>query len=429
MPSMLRNKGPREGACQRVFLATPAYDGLSAGYVSSIFGAQRALADAGIESELAVFAENCHVDDARNQLVRDFLDSDCTDLIFLDADLRWSNADLVKLAQYDRDVVAATYPLKQDEDGYPVRFIGDEIWADEDGLIEVESVPTGFLRINRFVLVELAEKAQKFRGKQDKPNQSPIPLIFERLLEDGKRWGGDYTFCRKWRAMGGTIWLDPEPKFGHTGSKEWSGSLARYLIRKNGLEGHRIAQLLNAIQDGSETPDTYTELVELWGNEWSAKPEMLAALVELARDADGDVIECGSGLTTLILAVLGEKHGFKVVSLEHDRDFAAATTNRLRDFGLEAEVKWAPIKDFGGYQWYDASLSGEYALAVCDGPPRASVGRYGAVPALRDSLSDGALIIADDAETEHDILDRWSEEFGITFHVMGEQKPYAIGRL
>jgi acetone carboxylase gamma subunit len=38
---------------------------------------------------------NCHVDDARNSVVREFLASDCTELVFIDADVSWEPETLV----------------------------------------------------------------------------------------------------------------------------------------------------------------------------------------------------------------------------------------------------------------------------------------------------------------------------------------------
>lgn len=391
MPRMLHRPGAPANTSgrQRVFLATPAYRDVGANYAYALFNSSAALSKAGIAAELAIFAGDCHVDDARNLLVRTFLEGECTDLVFLDADLRWEVRDLVTLCQYDRDVVAATYMLKQDECGYPVRFIGSgaDIWSDEDGLIEVEGVPTGFLRIRRHVLERLAEKAVKFHCKNDEGHQ-PIPLIFERQVEDGARWGGDYVFCRKWREAGGKVYVAPEMRIEHAGDKEWTGSLGAWLRRKNGLG---LSAGLEAIGEARETPETFIELAEAWDNNWVAGIEPLIASTLLARETAGPILECGSGLTTLIMAAANPNSDIWV--LEHNPIWASYMTELLRRHGFEnVVISCGPLKD--GWYVTPPNLPNHFSLILCDGPPRDDGDRAGL---LRSSLT-GDVYLFDDAD-------------------------------
>lgn len=219
---------PGDGVAeQRVFLATPAYAGVGAGYAESLFVSAQALAQAGIASELAILSGYCHVDDARNRLVREFLDTSCTDLVFLDADMGWLPESLVALCRYDRDVVAATYPMRSAETHFPVRVLPGPIWSDAEGLIEVEGVPAGFLRIRRRVLERLGAGAPKVCITPGSPDD--VPVIFERQIHEGVRWGGDYVFCRKWRAAGGKVYVVPDVVLEHTGQQSFSGSLGAVL--------------------------------------------------------------------------------------------------------------------------------------------------------------------------------------------------------
>jgi len=38
----------------------------------------------------------------------------------------------------------------------------------------------------------------------------------------------DYTFCNRWRAMGGEIWVDVRSKFTHVGSFAFHGDFAAH---------------------------------------------------------------------------------------------------------------------------------------------------------------------------------------------------------
>jgi hypothetical protein len=39
----------------------------------------------------------------------------------------------------------------------------------------------------------------------------------------------DYTFCNRWRAMGGEIWVDVRSKFTHVGAYSYDGDFWAYL--------------------------------------------------------------------------------------------------------------------------------------------------------------------------------------------------------
>lgn len=415
MPKMLHSKG--DGG---VFLATPAYCGLSASYTHAIFNSAKALAREDIACELAIFAENCHVDDGRNTLVRDFLESSCDMLIFLDADLRWNLEDLIRLINYEQDVVAGIYPLKQKEDNYPVRFLPGEIWADNSGLIEVEAVPTGFLKIRRNVLEKLAKDAPGFSGKTDNPNKRKIPLIFERTLEGSTRWGGDYTFCRKWRETGGKIYIDPEMNFAHEGMGEWTGSLGNHLRNKNGLTDEYIRGILAKISNGEEDSEDLLNLCSSWNNDWSVTPDFLAAMIMLARENEGTILECGSGITTLVLSALG----CKTIALEHDDLWKSKMNLRIDRMGYNsAEVHHAPIKDYGTFEWYCTNEIGPFSMVVVDGPPR-EIGRSGFLHVMKDNLADDCVIMADDAGN----MTEWEDILSMKFAIMGNDRKFAVGK-
>jgi predicted O-methyltransferase YrrM len=113
----------------------------------------------------------------------------------------------------------------------------------------------------------------------------------------------------------------------------------------------------------------------------------------------------------------------RVVSLEHDARFAAATRKMLEERGLSkwAEVRDAPLSEVGvgdsTWRWYDpASLpDGPFDLVLVDGPPGGTgpEARYPAVPMLFDRLADDALVVLDDARRadERAIGERWAAEF------------------
>ncbi|HEV2761818.1 MAG TPA: hypothetical protein VGV38_02395 [Pyrinomonadaceae bacterium] len=155
-----------------------------------------------------------------------------------------------------------------------------------------------------------------------------------------------------------------------------------------------------------------------WGNEWyAARTDYLEELAARAVETDGPVLECGSGLTTLLLGLLAGRRGVEVWSLEHLPEWHARVAAGLARFdvpGVRAVL--APLRDYGGFDWYDPPLEEmprEFRLVVCDGPPGPTRGgRYGLLPVLGDRLTTDSLILLDDAERagEREVLRRWHEE-------------------
>lgn len=155
---------------------------------------------------------------------------------------------------------------------------------------------------------------------------------------------------------------------------------------------------------------------------WAASPDMLHGLVNLVQVRRPQiVIECSSGLSTLVLANEMRRMGRgKVISLEHEGYYADATRAMLKAHGLEdwAQVLHAPLRevkinDWTG-SWYDTSVlpDGERAqLLVVDGPPSTTspLARYPALPMLVSRLAPGAVVVADDADRtdERTMVERW----------------------
>ena len=235
MPRILRTTAVRNGSPRRVFLAVPVYGALPAVFVQSLWTSQSTLVAAGIEPDLEIHVGHAHVDDARNVLLRDFLETDCTDLVFIDADVGWQANDLVRLLGYDRDMVGGVYPLKQDADGFPVRSLPDAVEADGEGLVEVEGVAAGFLRMRRHVVATLAAQARQFRNLNDGPERLNIPIVFERVVADKVRYSGDFALCLKWRATGGRVFVAPDMCLEHVGEHGWTGTLGDYWRRHSAV--------------------------------------------------------------------------------------------------------------------------------------------------------------------------------------------------
>jgi hypothetical protein len=185
-----------------------------------------------------------------------------------------------------------------------------------------------------------------------------------------------------------------------------------YLQRK--LDGV-IARLRRLGSGEAPSRGLLEDLQDAWDNEgMAARTDYLHEVAGAAAAARGPILECGSGLTTLISGIVGGNRGLDSWSLEHlaewrDRIAAVVARNRLKG----AHVCLTPLRDFGSYAWYDAPIDGmpsQFHLVICDGPPgQTKGGRYGLLPRMHDRLAPGATILLDDVDRpgEMDVLARW----------------------
>jgi hypothetical protein len=348
-------RSPRSGP--GTLLAVAAYEGLAAPFVLSLFASQAALPQ---RIDLEIFAGNCHVDDSRNRLVRDFLESDCEQMVFLDTDVSWSAADLGKLIDCDRDIVAGVYPRRADDQPFPVKALPGERWSDAAGLVEVAGVPTGFLKIKRRVLETLAKTVPHHRSVDDGVDRRMIPVIFERSLNGNSRVGGDIEFCRKARAQGFKVYVDPLMHLGHQGTKHYYGCLGHYWRRHCA-----IPEGLEAIRAGIDTPDTYFSMFGAWDNPYALSHGALLTSVILARQANGPILELGAGLSTLCM---GAATSQPIISLETVPMWATRAAKQAKAYGLDnVDVRLCDVKQYDAGPWYDEVPDGKFAFVLCDG--------------------------------------------------------------
>lgn len=399
MSSLFFDDGPSSKR-GKILIATTVYENPDASYTYSIQNSREALHKAGFDTAYLLLSGNCHVDDARNAVIKDFLETDCTDLVFIDADVSWKPEDLLKLCQVDANVVGGVYPYRRRDvrnnvDKMPYRPLQGATAV--DGLLEVDGLPTGFLRIRRHVLEAMADISQKYTKGDD-----VYPLIFERIIVDGQRFGGDINFCRKWRDTGGKLYAATEMRLGHAVKQVIMDSLGAMLRRQDGTT---IKYVVDRIKSGTEEIADYIEAWDAIGNAWVALEDTLANAVILARKAKGPILETGSGLSTVLMAAATKQ---TVYCIEHSQYYADLTEEMARKAGVtNIAICTAPIVN----GWYDlaelAELPDRFSLALNDGPPRKCGSRMDFFKHFGDKCG---VIVCDDADNPNyaDELKMWA---------------------
>lgn len=198
-------------------------------------------------------------------------------------------------------------------------------------------------------------------------------------------------------------------------TQEWIKAARRTARLARGV--HRLRRVPG---DRTIPREVLVHLRRAWGNRgYSAPDAFLEVIADRARNTGGPILECGSGLSTLVLGVVAGQQGAEVWSLEHDLDWLRAIEAQIRRFRVRGvRLIHAPLRAYDGFDWYglppDLSLPANFTVIICDGPPGTTTrgGRYGLLPVLGDRFGPGAEILLDDAARleEQAVVARWAEE-------------------
>ena len=203
--------------------------------------------------------------------------------------------------------------------------------------------------------------------------------------------------------------LDLAARIGNLGGEsQRSLAIMRRVESRLGTELRQTFRQVEAMQNLSAMLPASDVLPATRG--WAASPDLILVLVDqVIAQRPSLIVECGSGASTLWLALALRRFGIdgRIVALDHDPVFAGKTRDFLARHGVSdvAEVREAPLEDLsladGTYPWYARrawkDLTGIDLLFV-DGPPAATgaKARYPALPSLREPLNPASTIVLDD---------------------------------
>ena len=210
---------------RKVLIGTPSHDGkVDVWFANSLVNTVRM----SYEKETIVvpvyMAYDSLVQRARNDLVRLAIEEDFDDLIFIDSDVEWNPEWVFKLLEYKEDVVGGVYPKKTDEPLFPVKALPEGLKLNEDGLMEVEGMPTGFLKISKGALKQVWDVSEEYKNEG-----RTCRMVFDIKVMDGDLVSEDIVFCRKWRDLGGKVYIDPSMTCNHIGVKKYTGNFQEYI--------------------------------------------------------------------------------------------------------------------------------------------------------------------------------------------------------
>ena len=207
---------------RKVLIGTPAFDGrVDVWFANSLVNTVRLSYEKDTMVVPVYMAYDSLVQRARNDLVRLALEEDFDDLIFIDSDQEWNPEWVFQLLEHDVDVVAATVVKKSDEPAFNVKALPEGMKLEENGLMKVECVGTGFMRISKNALKKVWDESVEYQNEG-----RTCRMVFDVQVQDGQLVSEDNVFCRKW---GGDVYIDPSMTCNHIGVKKYTGNFMEYI--------------------------------------------------------------------------------------------------------------------------------------------------------------------------------------------------------
>lgn len=168
--------------------------------------------------DFAYHTRDCHQPQARNLLLRLFLDTGFDRLVMVDKDMVFTPEDVSRLLLADVDLVGTCARCKDGSEG----IIGDPLVpASEKGpLLEMRRIGFGLVVMSRACAQKMSD-AYEAAGFVPKGGSRVVSDVFVRGKDPETREpiGVDSMFCDRWREMGGQVWLHRGVKVGHIGTR------------------------------------------------------------------------------------------------------------------------------------------------------------------------------------------------------------------
>lgn len=245
-------------ATPHIFIGTPTFGGMvTQTYMQSVIACMTEAQNFDFTMTLSMIGNDALITRCRNTMVHQFLSvPQASHLLFIDSDIGFTAADINRLLSARKDVIGGLYPLKEhfwDEAtaanvalGEPpqtasLRYVGEAagIAADPAPRQRVAFAGTGFLMISRAAILRMIAAYPETRYRRiDAPNQPagaqsnaalPAYALFDCTIDPatGTYLSEDFSFCARWRAAGGEVWIDRTLSLIHDGRTVFQGDPAQ----------------------------------------------------------------------------------------------------------------------------------------------------------------------------------------------------------
>lgn len=243
---------------KKLFIGMPCYGGQMTGMTAkSLLDLQSLMIQYGVDVRFSFLFNESLIQRARNYIVDEFLNrSDCTHMMFIDADIAFNPQDIVAMLALDKEIIGGPYPKKSIEWGQlhkaiqknpalPIdeyqKLVGAMVFNPVGGTqrfsvtepLEVSEVGTGFCMYRREVFEKFQEAYPEYMYKPDHVGQAhfggdrEICSFFNVFIDPESRrtLSEDYCNCQQMRKLGIKVWMCPWMQLSHVGTYIFTGNL------------------------------------------------------------------------------------------------------------------------------------------------------------------------------------------------------------
>lgn len=196
----------------------------------------------GLNWSLDTMVNESLIPRGRNNLMAKMMTNQtATHFMFIDADIRFQPESILQMMAYDKEVIGGLYPKKSLPINYVIN-LKPQVTVQGD-IYTVDTMGTGFLLFKRQVYEKLIKAHPETKyvddiglGKQYEPM---MYAIFDTEIDHrGHYLSEDWTFCRRWQALGGEIWAHSKTLLNHIGHYEFQGDIAKLDITTMAQQAH-----------------------------------------------------------------------------------------------------------------------------------------------------------------------------------------------
>lgn len=211
---------------RKVMIGTPCYDGrLDVWYTNSLVNTIKLASHHEVEITPIWISFDALIQRARNDIVQIALEEDFDDLIWIDSDIEWNPEWVFKLLNYSVDVVGGTYPKKSDQEEYVIRQTQHRHIDKNTGLVEVDGLGTGFVRMSKLALQHLWNVSPSYIDSKDNKERR---MIFNVVINNDQMISEDIYMFNNLRSGGISVYFDPTMTCAHIGPKKWQGDFMQW---------------------------------------------------------------------------------------------------------------------------------------------------------------------------------------------------------
>ena len=236
----------------KLFVGTPVHSDVSIHYFKASLEFQKECYVRKIPVMFQVMKSSL-VTQGRQLCVASFLNSQCTHLLFVDSDIAYSFKMFEKMLNYDKDICMVPYPIKSLDfqkikkkikngseldpmllgNQYTMSITDPKNIQMENGFIEVERGPAGFMLIKREAIEKLIKEYPEFTIKQHTlidgklVEREHMYNFFDTYWDPNEKTytGEDFYFCKLAKHAGIKMYALVDEYISHYGEFGYTGRL------------------------------------------------------------------------------------------------------------------------------------------------------------------------------------------------------------